>query len=245
MRMGRSKVITSVIVIATVVLAGIASFSAYRLFGTKDIAVTPTAPKPSYAFNCEEYQLLVDTEGIVRIKNGGTNTQPTRDIDLIINGEVFGNFSVPALTPEEVAILGDINLPVGDFNWSIGGDVSCQGGEDGRTHETQTCSKVSFAVSAQEIPGTSPTPSITSSPTSTPTPTNTPSPTATSQPIGGTDPTSTPRLTATETQTPTKIAVITQAPSAEELLDAGVGYPTVLAIFFGILLIAGGLLLAL
>lgn len=230
-KLTNNKFFTAIFVVTTIILAAVAIFTAYRLYQLREQPVAPNVPpKDTHAFSCQEYDLLIDTQGTVRITNNTTSPQPARDIDLIVNGESIGSFSVPALDPETDAILGGINLPTGDFNWSIAGDILCQGEGDGTTHEAQNCTTFSFEVAASEQTPT-PTALPTQTITSTPTPTT---------PQGGINPTSTPTPTSAQiTQTtPTTSSAQTQLP------DSGISYPTLALIvltsvlFLFVLLIA-------
>lgn len=245
-----SKIATGLIVGATFILAGIAIFTALRLYQLRQEPVAPTAPssQPMAFFDCSFYDLIVDVDGTVRVHNVSGGDRPSQNLEFLIDGVSIGNFNIPALNEEEVAILGNLNLPPGDYNWSIQGVEGCQlPGEP----ELTSCQETTFTITSDD----GPTP--TTSPTSTPTPTDTPVPTATTTPassptptdppIGGADPTptatSTPVPTATSTPAdvvdgttePTQIAQV----DPETLPEAGVTTPTIyLAIFLFLIIIA-------
>lgn len=222
MRFVENKLVVALVVVATVVLAIVAVFTAIRLYQLRGESVSLIEPKSKpYAFSCQDYELLIDTVGTVRIKNVSTETQPSAEIDLIVNGQSLGSFTVPQLSPENDTILGNINLPTGDFNWSIGGDVFCQGTSEGTVHETSVCNVFNFTVSAQEV---SPSPTVSEEPSPTPTRTPTTSPTPTTAQVGG--------------------PVSTGTPTPVQLPDSGVSLPTLLGIGAGLFIIIGALLLA-
>ena len=227
----KTKFVTGITVLATLILAGVAVFTAIRLYQLKGEPVAPNVPvSEPKAYSCEEYKILLNTNGIVRIINSSTETQPSRTIDLIVNGTSLGNFTIPALDPESDAILGGINLPTGDFNWSITGDIFCQGDSSGTQHETSLCQTFSFSVNAQTI---SPTPTISAIPTQSATSTPAPTGQITQAPTPTPFPTSTAAVSASVT------------PVQPPLPDTGVSLYTLFGIGLGLFIIVGSILLAL
>ena len=225
-------IISGIIVTVTVILAVVAIITALRFRNLKDEPVALNVPQSQpRAYSCEEYQILMNSDGIVRIINSSTNAQPSRTIDLLVNGESLGSFTIPALDAESDAILGGINLPIGDFNWSITGDVFCQGASSGVQHETTLCQKTSFSVSAQAI-----TPTITPVPgvSQTPVPTSI----ATQTPISTVVPTSSVTNTAVSDSNPTA------TPQVPPLPDTGITLPTYFGIAVGIIVFAVALVAA-
>jgi hypothetical protein len=229
------KIATLAIVLVTVTLAGIAIFTAVRLYQLRQEPIAPTAPsEPLAYFECTEYNLLVDVDGTVRIHNVTDESRPTQNIDLFVDGQSIGNFNIPALNPDEVAILGDLNLAPGDYNWSISGVPGCTG--EGST--TESCQEVVFEPLGGNG-GEAPTSTPTSTPSVTPTSTLTPTPTT---PAVGGGPTSTPTNRPTSTPIPTNTSAPTSttvqtSPTSEQLPDAGVGYPTIVLSVFGFLIV--------
>jgi hypothetical protein len=124
--------------------------------------------------------------------------------------------------------------------------VPAAGGQP--TPTPQACQELAFTI-------TTPTPSVTVTPTVTPTatvtPTDGPTPTPTEPPRGSPSPTptSTPTPTQPETTgTPTPTSVVTSTPmptQTDQLPDAGISIPTILAGALGFLLIFLSLVLAL
>ena len=126
--------------------------------------------------------------------------------------------------------------------------VPAAGGQP--TPTPQACQELAFTI-------TTPTPSVAVTPTVTPTatvtPTDEPTPTPTEPPRGGSSPTPTPTEGPTPTQpettsTPTPTNVVTSTPmptQADQLPDAGISIPTILAGALGFLLIFLSLVLAL
>jgi len=235
--------LTGLIVFVTVALGGVAVFTAVRLYQLRNEPVALNVPKNNaYAFSCGDYDMAIDTNGIVRIINNTDSTQPSKTIDLIVNGQSIGSFTVPQLDPDTNYALGNINLPEGDFNWSIGGDILCQGDNNGTIHETSLCSAFNFTVNAQEI---SITPTVPAQSTATPTniPSKTPTPTQTQSSNPTATPTNQPAATSTPTPT-TYITTQTELPTSQQLPDSGISTPTILTMVLGFLTILAAIFLA-
>jgi hypothetical protein len=225
-KLKENKYFIAIIIVSTIVLAGIASFTAYRLYQLRGEPVAPNVPSGNvYAFSCEEYEMLIDTDGTIRIGNVSGESQPSQEIEIIIGGQSLGSFTIPALDPQTNAEIGGINLPAGDFNWNIEGDILCSGNQSGTLHESQGCSPFVISLaSAQTLPSATPTPSPI--PTSSPNPTATPTPTNT--PV---NPTSTPTLTPTPTTQ--------QVSQVTELPDTGSSLKTFLILFLSFTSVMG------
>ncbi|MBN1169144.1 hypothetical protein JXA63_04610 [Candidatus Woesebacteria bacterium] len=234
----KNKYFISVIIISTIVLAIVASFTAYRLYQLREEPVAPNVPQGNvYAFSCEEYQMLIDTNGVIRISNVSGDSQPSQNIEIVVGGQSLGSFSIPALDPQTNAEIGGINLPAGDFNWNIDGDILCSGNQSGTLHETQSCNTLIVKVAnAQTFPTSTPTPTPSSStinPTNTPTPTATPT-TVTSTPI----PTTT-QSQNNQTNTPTPTPNTLQVSETNQLPDTGSSNITLLITFLSVSSILG------
>ncbi|MFA6512495.1 MAG: hypothetical protein WCV86_05240 [Patescibacteria group bacterium] len=148
------------------------------------------------AWNCAEYNFMVDSEGNVTVTNGQTRNEPPQQATVSINGSPVGVFDVPALSAGQTATLGTVTVPSsGEFTWSVIGSVDCS---DSGSHV---------------IPSPSPTEVITPSPTEEVTPTVTVKPTLT--PTVTVEPTVTPTttITPTITTTPTSTPIATSTPS--------------------------------
>lgn len=242
MKIAKSKLATVAIVFVTLTLAGIAIFTAIRLYQLRQEPVAPTAPsRPLAIFECTEYDLLIDVNGTVSIKNVSEGSRPTQNIELFVDGQTIGNFDIPALNPDEVEILGDLNLAPGDYNWSINGVPGCT--EGGGDDVVESCQEVVIELASSDDGEPTLTPTTT--------PTSTPTPTPTTPPVGGgptSTPTSTPKPTSspTSTATPTSSQIAQASPTtAEQLPDAGISFPTVALSLFGALTIFFALALAL
>lgn len=180
----KGKFVTGIVVIATIILAGIAIFTALRLYNLRKIGFTPTAPgsEPA-AWDCSKYVFSVEAGGIVKVKNGSTRNEPAQQARVYINGNLVATFSVPALTPGNEATIGTVQLPSGSYSWSIVGTLDCQSSGTSSSLP-KSCSLLTFNLVQKSPTVTSTiTPSLTISPTE--------------PPIGGTSPT--PTLTATPT----------------------------------------------
>ncbi|OGM21758.1 hypothetical protein A2714_02685 [Candidatus Woesebacteria bacterium RIFCSPHIGHO2_01_FULL_38_9] len=247
----KGKVVTGVVVIATVVLAGVAIFTALRLYQLRRESVAPTAPESEpAAWDCSKYTFSVSGSGVVAIQNQSTRDEPAQQARVSINGTLVTTLNVPALPKGQNATLGTVQVPQGAFSWEVVGTKDCRNSGTA-SGEPVSCEQLTFKL-------------VGSSPTVTPTitPTVTTSPTPTDRPIGGTSPTPTPTTPpgATSTPTPTQgsttsststptptqgaIAAISPTPSGDQLPSAGIGMPTIAGIFLGILLIVGALILA-
>ena len=260
----KNKVVTSVIVVATVILAGVAIFTALRLYQLRKQAVTPTEP---FAWDCQNYTFSVSSSGVVTINNQSTKDEALQQARVYINDNLVATFDVPALPKGQSATLGTVQVPGGAFSWRVEGTKDC--GNSG-TSGPVACELLTFTLT-QETPTPTPTGTLTPTPTGTlsptPSPTRTPTPTAVtntstptpSTPIGG-GPSSTPTpttpigggpsLTPTSppgaTNTPTSlIAQASPTPGGENLPAAGISLPTIAGLAIGFLIILAAFILAL
>lgn len=253
----KSKLVTSLIVIATVILAGVAIFTAIRLYQLRNESVSPTDPEESMAWDCSNYQFDIDISGRVEVTNNSSRNEPPQQAKIYIDNQLVATFDVPALTEGDSAILGNVGLPIGSFDWRIVGTIDCiNAGSAGQ--EPVACTSLAFNLpgpssTPTNTPTSTATPTATGSPTNTPTGTITitPTGTVTTTPTGTVTPTqppgetSTPTSTATLTPTSGGIAAASPTPGGAALPDAGIPTPTIIAGLAGILLILFALLLAL
>ncbi|MBN1169142.1 hypothetical protein JXA63_04600 [Candidatus Woesebacteria bacterium] len=251
----KEKLPTIAIITFTVILAGIAVFTAFRLYQLRQESVTPTSPDESFAWDCSSYNFGVSGSGVVTVKNDSTRSEPSQKAQVKINGVQVAEFEVPALPPGQGSTLGMVDVPSEPFNWQVIGTKDCQ--DSGQDSPVISCEQLTFNLERPEetpTPTISATPTVTVTPTATPTPTNTstptptgtttPVPTATPTPTGTStpDPTATPTPTGTttpapsNTPTPTYIAQVTPTPTTvyiaqasptpDQLTAAGTSYPT-------------------
>lgn len=152
--MNKKRIVTILIVIATLVLAGVAVFTAIRLYQLRQQSVTPTTPEstPSAATTCTEQ--CPGSDGVLR------NCTP----------------------PESDGTSEDSLCNAAGRVESCGGEQYCcpaVGGTwttDMSTCAAEACTQLTFTV---ESPSPSPSGSPTSTPSGSPTATPTESPTAT------------------------------------------------------------------
>jgi len=239
----KGKVVTALVVISTVILAGVAIFTAIRLYQLRRESVTPAAPesKPA-AWDCSKYTFSVSGTGVVTVNNQSTKDETLQQAKVYINENPVATLNVPAVPKGQSATLGTVQVPSGSFNWRVVGTKDCQNSGTSSGGPV-ACQSLTFTLTQN-----SPTPTVTSALTPTQTPTTTLSPTE--PPIGGTSPTPTTPSSATSTSTPTPtqsggIAAASPTPGGSALPDAGISTPTLLALALGTLLIIGALLLAL
>ncbi|OGM05169.1 hypothetical protein A2715_03365 [Candidatus Woesebacteria bacterium RIFCSPHIGHO2_01_FULL_39_32] len=243
----KGKVVTALVVIATVILAGVAIFTAVRLYQLRREPVAPTAPESEpAAWDCSKYTFSVSGTGVVSVNNQSTRNEPSQQAKVYINGNLVNTFDVPALPMGQSATLGTVQVPTGSFNWRVVGTQDCQ------SSGTSSGGPVACESLAFSLTENSPTPTITGtvtpSLTPTSTPTGTPSPTLPPDVTATPTPTNPPGATSTSTPTPTQgggIAAASPTPGGAALPDAGISTPTLLALTVGILMLIGALLLAL
>jgi len=252
----KGKIVTVLVVGATVMLAGVAIFTALRLYQLRRESVSLTQPESEpLAWDCQSYNFILDQNGKVSVENNSSRDEPSQQAKVFINNNLVATFNVPALTKGQSAEIGTVNIPnEATINWKIEATKDCSDSGSFSGQKT-SCELLTFTIS---IPSLTPTvtPTITPTRTPTPTPTGTLSITPTQSPTPtptqpGNSPTSThpPTPTSvnqTSTPTPSKtaIAATSPAPSGAALPDAGVGAPTVAIGLLGIILIVGAILLA-
>lgn len=228
----RRRIITILIIIATVVLAGIAVFTAYRLYQLRQEQVAPTAPEstPGAAVEKKSCEILtVPVQPRVYQCYGneclddsncptGLSCQP-----LGANGK---NVCVNSECPSDTDCVCDEDITY-ECNSTCTNDGECQTANQDYICFDGFCRLENYE-SSQTCEATEATPTPTPPPGSTPTP-----------PPGATP---TPPPGATATPTPPPAAIATPAP---ELPEAGVGTPTIIGAGFGALFVLIALMLAL
>src|SRR3989344_2608644 len=205
-------------------------------FTVNDTERSPVSTKkPGSNEFFDEYVIPSGTSQLnvtVKITNNTSSVQPAKTIDLLVNGQSIGSFDIPQLDPLTNVEMGNINLPEGDFTWSITGDVLCQGDSGGTTHETTLCQSYNFTVNAQE-------------PNPTPIPTVIPSLNPTANPTLTSVPTDVP---TTSLPTPTSVSETSNLPQSTsapaQLPDSGISFPTIFSLGIGITIILGAFLMA-
>ena len=166
----KNKMATSLVVVATVILAGVAIFTALRLYQLRTSPVSPTAPSEPLAWYCDKYVFAVDGSGTVTVRNDSSRSEPPQQAVVYINNIQVATFNVPALPQRQSATLGTVEVPGGEFNWRVVGTIDCSS-SGAAFSGPSSCELLTFTIT---------TPSNT--PTQTPTPTSTPSPTSTNTP---------------------------------------------------------------
>ena len=236
----KGKIVTGLIVIATVILAGVAIFTALRLYQLRRESISPTSPESQpQAWDCSKYTFALDANGVVTVTNSSSQNEPPQEAKIYINEALVATFDVPALSQGQDATLGTVQVPTGEFNWKIIGTKDCQN-SGGSSSGPKSCELLTFSISKA-----TPTPTTKN----TPTPTSELTPTPTDRPIGGNSPTPTPNEAPTSTSTPTPttgggVSAASPTPGGAALPSAGVALPTILSFTVGIVLLLGAVLLA-
>lgn len=224
----KNKVITGIVVSVTFILAGVAIFTALRLYQIKQ-SISPTSPesRPS-AWDCNKYVFSINSQGVVTVSNQSTRNEPSQQAKVLINGTVITTLNVPALNQGQSATLGTITLPSGTVKWEVQGTLDCK--TSGELSAPKACQGLSFNFTGlTSTPTVTPkatvtlttTPSITATPSHSPTPTepgNTSTPTPTNQPGTTNSPTPTNPGGTTNSPTPTNQPVVTNSPTPTSYL---------------------------
>ena len=256
----KNKLVTSLIVVATVILAAVAVFTALRLYQLRSESISPTGPEEPRAWDCSNYTFNVKDSGEVTVSNNSSRSESPQQAKVYINEQLVATFDVPALPEGQSATLGQVSVPGGTFNWRVAGTVDCLSAGSGQA--SKACTSLAFNFTEPSAtPTNTPTPTPTATPTPTGSPTNTPTGTITITPTTvspteppGDEPTPTPTSgntstpTNTSTLTPTtggEISAVSPTPGGAALPDAGISTPTIIAGLFGIALILFALILAL
>src|SRR3990170_5796224 len=123
----KGKFATTLIVIATVILAGVAIFTALRLYQLRKESVSPTSPESQpLAWDCSNYVFNLDANGLVSVVNNSSNNEPPQQAKVYINDALVATFDVPALSNGQQVTLGTVQVPNQNFSWKIVGTKDCQ-----------------------------------------------------------------------------------------------------------------------
>ena len=198
----KGKFITGLIVVATVILAGVAIFTAIRLYQLRQENISPTGPESEpAAWDCSNYTFAVNGNGGVTVANNSTRNEPPQQAQVYINDQLVATFDVPGLPTGQSATLGTVQVPQGEaFTWRVIGTLDCQSsGKAGS--KPAACTQLKFTLAEATL-----TPTPSEGVTQTPTPSQ--------PPLGGTSPTPTfsqtgpPECVATKPDAPTITSVV-------------------------------------
>jgi hypothetical protein len=193
----KGKFLTGIVVVATIVLAGVAIYTAMRLYQLRQESISPSAPESlPLAWDCSKYTFSVSANGVVNVANNSSRDESAQQAKVYINNSLIATLDVPALQKGASATLGTVQVPQGGFKWKVQGTKDCSN----TGTAAKACEELKFTIT-QNTPTLTPT--LPPNATSTPTPTVTSTPTPTEPPIGGTSPTPTPEPTATTVASPT------------------------------------------
>ena len=213
--MKKKKITTILIVIATIALAGVAVFTAIRLYQLRQEPVAPTAPtsQPAAAapVSCNALAFTLTTSEEPACYEACTETPDNCPSGLVC--QTIGD-ELLCVNPDFPYKEDCIDIPTYDCDSACTTDAQCQG-----VDENYICYATTNTCRHQDFPEEE---DCTEGATATPT--------------------ATPTSTATATATATATSSSTAEP---ELPDAGVAYPTIIGGAAGILLILISLALAL
>lgn len=249
----KGKFFTVLTVVVTLVLAGVAIFTAFRLYQLRQESVSPASPESEpAAWDCRNYTFSVNSTGVVSVNNSSIRNESPQKAKVYINNQLQATLDVPALPQGQSATLGTVNVPSGQsFTWKVIGTVDCQNSGT-VTAVPVSCTELTFSITAVTI-----TPTPTSSPTPTPT-----TPVGCNQSCTSDDNCEgnlicsnnhcrnascsgeTDCVCSTPAPTTQQIAQVTPTPGGLTLPDAGISTPTLFGLSLGILLIMAALLLA-
>jgi len=209
----KNKIVTGLIVSATLVLAAVAVFTALRLYNLRKESVSLKAPESEpLAWDCSSYTFKVEQTGTVTVENKSSRNETPQQAKVYINNNLVATLSVPSLASGASATIGTVSIPDGSFSWRVVGTVDCQ-------------NSGSYTVTPTTIPTGTPTTIPTETPTTIPTGTPTTIPTE-----PPTEPNITPcqilefnlaNETATLTPTITSTVTPTSSPSVTPTTPAG------------------------
>lgn len=190
----KTKVVTGLVVAATVILGGVAIFTAIRLYQLRQQSVALNAPESNpLAWDCSKYVFSMTTDGKVRVQNNSSRNESAQQAKVYVNNSLVATFDVPYLSQGQGTDLGTVSLPqTGTVQWKVVGTKDCQN-SGSLTPTKSSCDAVTFTITL------SPTPTL--APNVTPTNTPTPNPSATSSPTPTNKPTATPTGIASPTPT--------------------------------------------
>lgn len=257
---------TILVVFATVLLAGVAVFTAVRLYQLRGETVAPTSPDSMPAAAGTIIEIPIDTV----IRGPGQHLLATKDVS-----EYSGlSCSAYILAANQESVHPDNDLIVTSGQSSViledvEGDPFSDTVAEGELLLSDSVS-VTLDMGPDEVfsagltvtldckqPTPTPMPDLTSctemvfslsgatpTPTPTPTPTSTPTASPTASPRPSSAPTVTPTSTTTPKATASAVAVATQTPTPQRLPDAGSSLPTILGLAAGVILLLGAALVA-
>src|SRR3989344_1535453 len=122
----KGKIATGLVVVATIILAGVAIFTALRLYQLRQESVSPTTPESEpAAWDCNKYTFSVSGAGVVTVNNTSSRSEPPQQAQVYINNNLTDTFNVPALQQGQNATLGTVKVPSGTFSWRVVGTLDC------------------------------------------------------------------------------------------------------------------------
>src|SRR3989344_9053056 len=103
----KGKFTTALVVVATVILAGVAIFTALRLYQLRQESVSPGSPESlPLAWDCSKYTFSVSSSGVVTAENKSIHNESAQQARVYINGNLATTLSVPALSIGQSETLG-------------------------------------------------------------------------------------------------------------------------------------------
>jgi len=153
----KGKVVTALIVIATVILAGVAIFTALRLYQLRKESVSLTSPESQLqAWDCSKYTFALDANGVVTVTNSSSQNEPPQEAKVYIDETLIATFDVPALSPGQKGTLGTVQIPTSEFSWKIIGTKDCQ--NSGSSSSKKSCELLTFTIKKAPASTSTPTP---------------------------------------------------------------------------------------
>lgn len=218
-----NKLVTILVISATIILALVAIFTALRLYRLRQTSVAPSSPESTpLALDCTKYTFSVSPEGVVSVRNDSGEKVPAQKARVFINDSLVASFDVPELPSEQSTTLGTVQIPGSRiYTWRVEGSLGCS---NSGSFGPVACKPLTFSPAGQ---------STTPTTTQTPTPTLTPSATPTQQPQGRLSPTPIPSQTPTPTSQ--RISASSPTPTEETIPNAGTTVPTWLVLTLGVL----------
>jgi len=220
----KGRIVTILVIAATVVLAGVAIFTALRLYQLRQESISLTQPESE-----------PEASGWVECTLGGSAYDKLACRQKAVS---YKGVAGPSDPSDNMWYTWATNLPK-----PLSGSTTCGiAPTKCSANQVVSCTQLTFNITDEPTPTVVPTVTITPVPTGTisptPQPTNTPVPTATS--------TSAPTATSTPvpTVTTTQIAAASPTPGGATLPNAGVSAPTLLFGSLGIFVILLAFLLA-
>lgn len=188
----KGKLATILVIVSTVILAGVAVFTASKLYQLRQESISPLSPESQpFAWDCSRYIFSVSSSGIVTASNQSTRDEPAQQARVYINNVIVDTLAVPALPRGQSASIGTVQVPQGGFTWKVEGTDDCQNSGT----SAAACNALVFTLTKD---------SLTSTPTvkSTATPTSLASTTPTDNATSTVSPTNPPGSTTTPTFPP-------------------------------------------